>query len=339
MLNSGSLARIALLVVLGVSLAGCEVIGGIFKAGVWVGALAVIVVVVLGMFLVARDEGLTIRSAGSIAGSTRAARIAGSRAARQPLVASAMRHRCQRERVGWIGLEQERSDDARRGHRAADPEHGADHDRHGGITEHRADDLRRARAKRHPHADLRRSPRHRIRGHAEDANQRECKAKTSQQAEQHHPAAGRDDAIAEILVGETRRARPARAVRSTARCRAARCPSTPSGPHGRTATITGALRSSSLGSSGKNICSCPIPRRSSGPPCRRSRITALIVKLPDVANDFATDRAAWREEFPRRRLVDDHAPRCGARHPRRADGPRSRARRSFRGSRAMLRRS
>jgi hypothetical protein len=54
MLNTGSLARIALLVVLGVSLAGCEVIGGIFKAGVWVGALAVIAVVVLGIFIVAK---------------------------------------------------------------------------------------------------------------------------------------------------------------------------------------------------------------------------------------------------------------------------------------------
>ena len=54
MLNTGSLARIALLVVLGVSLAGCEVIGGIFKAGVWVGALAVIAVVVLGIFFVAK---------------------------------------------------------------------------------------------------------------------------------------------------------------------------------------------------------------------------------------------------------------------------------------------
>ena len=57
MLNTGSLARIALLVVLGVSLAGCEVIGGIFKAGVWVGALAVIVVVVLGVFLVGKMKG------------------------------------------------------------------------------------------------------------------------------------------------------------------------------------------------------------------------------------------------------------------------------------------
>jgi hypothetical protein len=47
MLTSSSLARIALLVFLGVSASGCEVIGGIFKAGVWVGAIAVVFVVVL----------------------------------------------------------------------------------------------------------------------------------------------------------------------------------------------------------------------------------------------------------------------------------------------------
>jgi hypothetical protein len=57
MLNSSSLARIALLVFLGVSLAGCEVIGGIFKAGVGVGALAVILVVVLVVFLIGKMKG------------------------------------------------------------------------------------------------------------------------------------------------------------------------------------------------------------------------------------------------------------------------------------------
>lgn len=57
MLNTGSLARIALLVVLGVSLAGCEVIGGIFKAGAWVGALGVILVVVLLVFAIAKMKG------------------------------------------------------------------------------------------------------------------------------------------------------------------------------------------------------------------------------------------------------------------------------------------
>jgi len=57
MVHTSSLARIALLVFLGVSLAGCEVIGGIFKAGVWVGALAVILVVVLGLFVAGKMKG------------------------------------------------------------------------------------------------------------------------------------------------------------------------------------------------------------------------------------------------------------------------------------------
>jgi len=57
MSNTGSLARIALLMVLGVSLAGCEVIGGIFKAGAWVGALGVIFVVLLIVFAVAKMKG------------------------------------------------------------------------------------------------------------------------------------------------------------------------------------------------------------------------------------------------------------------------------------------
>ena len=47
MLHTSSIARIALLVFLGITAAGCELIGGIFKAGVWVGALGVILIVVL----------------------------------------------------------------------------------------------------------------------------------------------------------------------------------------------------------------------------------------------------------------------------------------------------
>ena len=57
MLQTRSLARIALLVFMGVTLAGCEVIGGIFKAGVWVGALGVILVVVLLVFAVGKMRG------------------------------------------------------------------------------------------------------------------------------------------------------------------------------------------------------------------------------------------------------------------------------------------
>lgn len=47
MLHTSVIARVALLVVLGVTTSGCEVIGGIFKAGIWVGALGVILIAVL----------------------------------------------------------------------------------------------------------------------------------------------------------------------------------------------------------------------------------------------------------------------------------------------------
>jgi hypothetical protein len=56
-LNSVTLSKLVLLVVLGVSLAGCEVVGGIFKAGIWVGALTVIVVVVGLVFVIAKVKG------------------------------------------------------------------------------------------------------------------------------------------------------------------------------------------------------------------------------------------------------------------------------------------
>ena len=39
---------------LGVSTAGCEVIGGIFKAGLWVGALGVLAIVVLIVVIVGK---------------------------------------------------------------------------------------------------------------------------------------------------------------------------------------------------------------------------------------------------------------------------------------------
>ena len=54
MLRSSTLSRIALLVMLGISTAGCEVIGGIFKAGLWVGALGVLAVVVLIVVIVGK---------------------------------------------------------------------------------------------------------------------------------------------------------------------------------------------------------------------------------------------------------------------------------------------
>ena len=57
MMPSSSVMRVLLIVLLGTSLAGCEVIGGIFKAGVWVGAVGVILVVVLLIFVVAKVKG------------------------------------------------------------------------------------------------------------------------------------------------------------------------------------------------------------------------------------------------------------------------------------------
>jgi hypothetical protein len=54
MVRSSTLSRISLLVILGLSAAGCEVVGGIFKAGIWVGALGVILVVVLLVVVVGK---------------------------------------------------------------------------------------------------------------------------------------------------------------------------------------------------------------------------------------------------------------------------------------------
>lgn len=51
------IALLVLLVMLGASVAGCEVVGGIFKAGVWVGAIAVVTVVVLLAFFVGKMKG------------------------------------------------------------------------------------------------------------------------------------------------------------------------------------------------------------------------------------------------------------------------------------------
>ena len=54
MLRSGSFGKIALLVLFAVTLAGCEVVGGIFKAGIWVGAIAVVLIIVLLVFVVGK---------------------------------------------------------------------------------------------------------------------------------------------------------------------------------------------------------------------------------------------------------------------------------------------
>ena len=57
MLQTATVTRIALLVFLGLSAAGCELVGGIFKAGIWVGALGVVLVVVLLVVAVGKFRG------------------------------------------------------------------------------------------------------------------------------------------------------------------------------------------------------------------------------------------------------------------------------------------
>ena len=52
-----SLMRILLVVLLAITAAGCELIGGIFKAGVWVGAIGVILIVVAIVWVVAKARG------------------------------------------------------------------------------------------------------------------------------------------------------------------------------------------------------------------------------------------------------------------------------------------
>ena len=54
---AGSLARILFIVLLAVSAAGCELIGGIFKAGVWVGVIGVVLVLVLVAVVVGKMKG------------------------------------------------------------------------------------------------------------------------------------------------------------------------------------------------------------------------------------------------------------------------------------------
>ena len=51
---ASNLSRILLIVLLAVSAAGCELIGGIFKAGVWVGAIGVVLIVVLLVVVVGK---------------------------------------------------------------------------------------------------------------------------------------------------------------------------------------------------------------------------------------------------------------------------------------------
>ena len=49
--------HVLLLVLVALALPGCAVVGGIFKAGAWVGALAVILVIVIVGFLAVKIGG------------------------------------------------------------------------------------------------------------------------------------------------------------------------------------------------------------------------------------------------------------------------------------------
>ncbi|CAN5860406.1 hypothetical protein BH24ACI5_BH24ACI5_21890 [soil metagenome] len=53
-LTRKNMALLALLVVLSVSSAGCEVVEGIFKAGLWVGLILVTLVVVAILWIVSK---------------------------------------------------------------------------------------------------------------------------------------------------------------------------------------------------------------------------------------------------------------------------------------------
>lgn len=56
-MRATTLMRIVLIVLAAMSAAGCELIGGIFKAGVWVGAIGVVLLVVLLVVGVAKLKG------------------------------------------------------------------------------------------------------------------------------------------------------------------------------------------------------------------------------------------------------------------------------------------
>jgi hypothetical protein len=49
--------QLLLLVLVAITLPGCEVVGGIFKAGAWVGALAVILIIAIVGILAAKIRG------------------------------------------------------------------------------------------------------------------------------------------------------------------------------------------------------------------------------------------------------------------------------------------
>ena len=52
--RSGTLVPLLLLILLGVTAAGCQVIGDIFQAGMWVGVIGVVLVIAIIGFVVSK---------------------------------------------------------------------------------------------------------------------------------------------------------------------------------------------------------------------------------------------------------------------------------------------
>jgi hypothetical protein len=50
-MTSSAAARLFMILLLAVAASGCDIIGGIFKAGVWVGAIVVVLIVVLVLWI------------------------------------------------------------------------------------------------------------------------------------------------------------------------------------------------------------------------------------------------------------------------------------------------
>lgn len=50
-------ARLSLILLLAMSASGCEIVGGIFKAGIWVGAIIVILIIAVIMWIINRARG------------------------------------------------------------------------------------------------------------------------------------------------------------------------------------------------------------------------------------------------------------------------------------------
>ncbi|MEO8078772.1 MAG: phosphatidate cytidylyltransferase [Acidobacteriota bacterium] len=56
-MTRSSASRLLLLVLLALMASGCAVVGGIFKAGVWVGAIVAILIIVVVLFIVGKARG------------------------------------------------------------------------------------------------------------------------------------------------------------------------------------------------------------------------------------------------------------------------------------------